>query len=160
MPVKRKYTDEQIVIAVANSISISQILKKLGLRPTGGNYKNIQMYMEKLQIDRSHLAGQGYLKGKTHNWAKTIPLEEILIENSKYTCLNNLKRRLIKAGLLVEQCSHCGITEWLGQKLSLHLHHKNGKCMDHRLVNIELVCPNCHSITDNYCAKNKNKGTK
>ena len=34
----KKYTDDDFAIAVKTSISISQTLKKLNLKPSGGNY--------------------------------------------------------------------------------------------------------------------------
>jgi len=48
-------------------------------------------------------------------------------------------------------CAICGITDWLGQSLSLHLDHINGINNDNRLENLRLLCPNCHSQTDTYC---------
>jgi hypothetical protein len=49
----------------------------------------------------------------------------------------------------------CNIFEWNDQKLSLHLDHINGINNDNRLENLRFLCPNCHSLTDNYCGKNR-----
>lgn len=67
---------------------------------------------------------------------------------------HNLKRRLLKAGLLRDECYICGIKEWLGQRLVLHLDHVNGDGDDHDLGNLRMLCPNCHSQTETYCGRN------
>ena len=38
----------------------------------------------------------------------------------------------------------------------MELHHINGNNMDNCLENLQLLCPNCHALTDNYRGK-KNK---
>jgi 5-methylcytosine-specific restriction endonuclease McrA len=154
---RTNYTEEEFKNAVETSYSISQVLIKLSLEPTGGNYALFYSRVKKLGIDTSHFTGKGHLKGKTHNWSKSIPLEEILVENSSYFNTHDLKRRLLNNGLLFYSCSECGISDWNGSSLSLHLDHINGERTDNRLENLRLLCPNCHSQTDTYAGKNKGK---
>lgn len=71
----------------------------------------------------------------------------------------NIKRRILEAGLKDERCEQCGITHWNGRKLSLQLHHVNGDGTDNRLENLELLCPNCHSLTDTYGGRNGHRRT-
>jgi 5-methylcytosine-specific restriction endonuclease McrA len=59
-------------------------------------------------------------------------------------------QRLIGAGLKEERCERCGLTEWLGAPICIELHHRNGDGRDNRLENLELLCSNCHSQTDNW----------
>jgi len=56
------------------------------------------------------------------------------------------------------KCMCCGITEWNNKKIVLELEHKDGNSENNDLVNLELLCPNCHSQTPTYKAKNKGKG--
>ena len=44
----------------------------------------------------------------------------------------------------------CGLKEWKGHDIPLELHHKNGVKDDLRLENLQILCPNCHALTDNY----------
>jgi hypothetical protein len=66
----------------------------------------------------------------------------------------NLKRRLLAAGLKEPRCERCGIEDWLGEPLALPLHHINGDNRDDRLENLMLLCPNCHSQTENFAERN------
>jgi len=38
----------------------------------------------------------------------------------------------------------------LGGLIPLELHHRDGDRTNNSLANIELLCPNCHALTDNY----------
>ena len=66
-----------------------------------------------------------------------------------------VRKTIIRDNLLPYECSECGISEWNGRKLALHLDHINGKNGDHRLENLRFLCPNCHSQTETYTGKNK-----
>jgi DNA-binding CsgD family transcriptional regulator len=68
----------------------------------------------------------------------------------------HLKRRLLADGLKEPVCEECGIAEWRGRPLSLELHHVNGDGTDNRRENLNLLCPNCHSQTDNWGGRAKN----
>lgn len=37
----------------------------------------------------------------------------------------------------------------------LDIHHKDGNCLNNSKENLQVLCPNCHSLTDNYKALNK-----
>lgn len=154
---KTKTTDEAFIAAVKESYSVREVLRRLNLNATGGNYFTFHRRVKYLGLDTSHFTGKGHLKGKTHNWTKSIPLEEALVENSPYASTNNLKLRLLKEGLIDYCCSICGISEWNEKKLSLHLDHINGVKHDNRLENLRLLCPNCHSQTDTYAGRNIGK---
>jgi Zn finger protein HypA/HybF involved in hydrogenase expression len=152
----KRYTIEDFIDAVRNSISISQILKKLRLKPTGGNYKVAKRRIKLLNLDISHFTGQAHLKGKTHNWAKKIPIEEILIKESTYGGgSSKIKEKLFKKNILEKKCYKCGLTHWFKQELSLELDHINGDNTDNRIENLTILCPNCHSLTPTYRGRGK-----
>ena len=41
----------------------------------------------------------------------------------------------------------------MGKRIVIELHHINGDPTDNTLKNLQLLCPNCHSQTHNYCKK-------
>ena len=82
-----------------------------------------------------------------------IPLEDLLVVG-RSTARGHLKQRLIKAGLKQNCCEGCGISEWQGKPLGMHLHHISGDGRDNRLENLQFLCGNCHSQTDTYGGRN------
>jgi hypothetical protein len=60
-----------------------------------------------------------------------------------------LAKRLVALGRAYK-CEWCGVTEWRGKRLVLHVDHANGINNDNRLLNLRLLCPNCHSQTPTY----------
>lgn len=77
------------------------------------------------------------------------PIDDLLVAGRKRS-RGHLKTRLVKEGLKQNRCEICGITEWLGRPLNMELHHVNGDGDDNRLENLQLLCSNCHSQTDNW----------
>jgi hypothetical protein len=153
---KRSYTDEDLIKAFNESDSIRQILKKLGKSPQGGgSYNQIKNDMKRLELDQGKLKGQRHLKGKTHNW-NGQDLEKIMVENSTYTSGNHLKKRLLKRGILKNECSECGQDgEWNKKPLVMIIDHINGVNNDHRLENLRILCPNCNSQQSTFAGRNK-----
>lgn len=86
---------------------------------------------------------------------RVIPVEEILSGRHPTFQTSKVKAKLIEAGLKENKCEECGISEWNGKPLVMHLDHVNGKSDDHRLDNLRMLCPNCHSQTETYAGKNK-----
>jgi HNH endonuclease len=84
------------------------------------------------------------------------PMSQLLVAGV-YRGRDNLKLRLVKEGLKTNRRERCGITAWRGEKLTMALHHINGDRLDNRLVNLELLCPNCHSQTDTFAGRNGRK---
>lgn len=80
--------------------------------------------------------------------------------NSKtYIQSSKLKEKLLSEGLKINKCERCGLSEWNGVPIVIQLHHIDGNKYNNSLDNLQMLCPNCHSQTDNYCG-NSNKQTK
>ena len=70
---------------------------------------------------------------------------------------HKLKLKLIEDGIKEHKCENCNLTKWNGEKIPLELHHIDGDRYNNVLSNIQILCPNCHSQTDNNSGKNKGK---
>lgn len=138
---------------VKDSISIRQVLLKMGLKGAGGNYAILNNRLSELGIDISHFRGQGFLKGRTHTWARKHNLEDIF-SNNIYMKSYELKKRLLKEKYLEHKCYKCLNIEWLGDSIPLELEHIDGNTRNNNLSNLTLLCPNCHAKTTTYRGRN------
>ena len=144
---------------VKESLTITEVIKKLGLRVAGGNFKSIKNKLKKLNIDTSHFNPEEVRNKKLKEYVnkKKIPLSEILTTGSTYN-RGHLKKRLYNEGLKGRECEMCGQgEEWQGKQMSLILDHINGVGDDNRIENLRILCPNCNSTLDTHCGKNKGK---
>lgn len=145
---------------VKDSKTITEVIKKMGLRAAGGNFKSIKKRIEKYEIDTSHFESDKIRKEKLSNYIRLHhkkSLIECLTEDSNYS-RKNLKDRLYLEGLKEKKCEICGQGEiWRGKKMSLILDHINGIWNDNRIENLRIVCPNCNATLPTHCGKNKSK---
>lgn len=158
MKKKKRYTDEEFIKAVQESLSYSGVCRLIGLRPKGGNLKTVKNKIETMGLDVTHFTFQNWNKGLTseqHPSIRKRPIEEILVENSGWSS-HNLKLKLFKEGIKEYRCERCKRTEREGNPIPLELHHLNGIHNDNRLKNLQILCPNCHALTDNYSGKSSN----
>lgn len=133
---------------IKSSSSQSEALRMMGLSPESSAV-TFKKYVSLYRIDVSHFSNVRLSRSKK-------PIEDWLVENSKYTSRWTLRRRLLREKLIDYICAKCGNDgEWNGQPISLQLEHKNGVNTDNRIENLEFLCPNCHSQTETFAGKNK-----
>lgn len=150
-----KFTDEQYIEAVKESVTWADVHRKLGLSFSGSTYSKLKRLAITLDISTEHMLGQSWSKGKSRPCSHRKQLEEILVENSSYENTHGLKLRLIKEGLKTAECEMCSLSLWNNKPIPLELDHINGIRNDNRFDNLRILCPNCHAQTDTYCSRNK-----
>jgi len=149
--------DIQKIINESNSFK--EVLIKLGY---SGNSCGASLYLKQRikedALDITLLNKNRSIKTdkQLKSLSKKEPIEKYLTENSNAS-RNNLKNRLINEGFFDYKCGICGISEWMGNNITLQLDHINGINNDNRLENIRFICPNCHSQTKNFCGRNTKK---
>lgn len=129
----RNYTDEDVVKFAKEVFSMANLLRKLNIRPVGGNYAHMRRTLQKLKINTDHWTGQ--------LWSKDKQLKDW----SEYTKASTLKPHLIKKRGHV--CERCNLTNWLHQPIMLEIDHVDGDRTNNSEENLCLLCPNCHAQT-------------
>ena len=141
---KYNWDEAKLRAAVSESFSYREVLRKLNIPTTGNNSSTLKRKILKFNISTTHFTFHPkHVKDKK-------PVEDYLSKGTHITS-SKLKKRLYKAGLKENKCEICGATTWLGKPLICQIHHINGDNTDNRLENLQILCPNCHSQTDNYC---------
>ncbi len=119
---------------------------------TGIPYKTFIRIAQKLGCYKPNQGSRGVTKQSPSN---TILLEEILDGKHPHYGSNKLRIRLIKTKLKEAKCECCGITEWNGLPAPLELDHIDGNNSNHKLNNLRILCPNCHSQTPTHSYKKR-----
>jgi len=150
---KGRWEKDNVVAAIKVSKTYSGVLRYLGLKPFCGNFRTLKKYICMYNSNISHFSRK--LKGTS----RKITLKEILVKNSTYSNISNLKMKLIANSIMENKCSKCGLKDiWNKEPIKMILDHINGEHNDHRLDNLRFICPNCNSQLPTNCGKNiKNK---
>lgn len=152
----KRWNDELLKHAVNNSTSIRQVLHILGLKEAGGNYVQITHQIKLLNLNTSHFTGKGWNKGRKIPKTAT-DINVLLIENSTAQSYK-LKRRLFQEKLKNPKCEICGWAQMANDgRIPVELDHINGIHTDNRLINLRILCPNCHSLQSTHRGKNKHR---
>ena len=139
-------TDEEIIKACNEELTMARAAVKLGI-----HFNTFARRAKKLGVYKPNPSGKGLEKPKSTG---KIPTDEILEGKHPYYQTNKLRLRLLKEGVKEPKCEVCGITEWNGNPISFELDHRDGNRTNHRLENLRIICPNCHSQTETYRGKN------
>lgn len=109
-------------------------------RGTNGVYccHDCQMeYQYKEWVERWKNGEESGLKGE---YGLSGRVRRYLMEKNDYKC---------------EKCGWGETNEFTGN-IPLQVHHIDGNCKNNREENLQLLCPNCHSLTENFGSRNKN----
>lgn len=107
----------------------------------------LDSYLKKLGLDyRGNKGGRGKISPKRKS------ASEFLYDGSIIKSFR-LKLMLLRDELKAPLCERCKRSKWLGEPMPLELHHINGNPFDNRIENLQVLCPNCHALTDNHAGR-------
>jgi ribosomal protein S27AE len=109
-----------------------------------------------LGVNTAHFTGMRWNIGIAHYHTKMRPAFENLLIDGSNAQSYKLKKRLYEVGLESPKCEMCGwATMAEDGRIPVELDHINGRHDDNRLVNLRVLCPNCHSLQATHRGKNK-----
>lgn len=143
---------ERIKEVIPQCINFTEVLEMLSIPRQGNNSNTLKRLLDENNIDYSHFTGRARVYNNT-----STSISEYLSNRVKITS-GKLRIKLLTEGLKENKCEICGITKWLGNPIVCQLHHIDGNNQNNNLENLQILCPNCHSQTENYCGSaNVNK---
>ncbi len=146
--IRNRIPNEEFIAVCKSAKSMAQAAADLGL-----HFNSFKKRAIELGCYNTNQSGAGCVKIRKDK----ISLEEILNGSHPHFQTFKLKQKLLRSGLLIASCEMCGLTSWNGFQINLELDHKDGNRFNHRIENLRLLCPNCHSQTETYRSKNKSK---
>lgn len=146
----RALSEEELKNIHSNCTSIEQIMSRLNLKSSSARTLLSKRLRDLGLLYTRNRPQESYGK----NNSKYISAEKYL-GTSKNITNSKLKIKLFEEGILDNLCSACGIgPEYNNKPLTLELHHIDGDSKNNTLSNLKILCPNCHTQTDNYRSKN------
>ena len=160
-----KYDKQWLEETCKECYSYAEVLRRKGIKPSGGNYEILKKKIKEYEIDISHFTHKEWNKGKTHERDKRIATSKLTDEDVFFK--GNTKSRIVIRKYILRnnsieyKCEMCGnIGEWMGKTISLELDHIDGDPMNNEKSNLRFLCPNCHATTSTYRGKNKKINNK
>ncbi len=130
---------KEIIEWISENQPKSLICKKLNCKP-----ETLDEYLKKFNVEyKGNIGRRGFLRIDINDYlGNKIPIKS-----------NELKLKLYKLNLKKKQCEDCGIKKWNGAELTFELHHNDGNGFNNNLNNLKILCPNCHSQTEDFRKK-------
>ena len=147
-----KFSKEDLESFIKESESFRGLAGKIGYnieKSHGYPIESLKRMVEKYNFDISHFKGQGWNKNNfdysRFQYGKAIK-SNVMIDALTY--------------LRGWKCEQCQLEMWNEQKIPLEVHHLDGDKLNNELNNLQLLCPNCHALTENWRGKNISKKDK
>ncbi len=137
---------KEIEFWISQKMSKAYICRELRCRP-----ETLDSYLKKFG-----LRYQGNKSGEGKRSPVRKNASEYLFNGSTINPYK-LKLKLIADNVKRKMCENCEGKICLGIEIPLELHHINGNRFDNRIENLQILCPNCHALTENYSGRKTKK---
>lgn len=173
--------EEEIKEIISQSESYSQVMNKLNVNRNGGNQVWLKNFITINNLSVDHFK-QNRPKEKSFclNCGKEINKRNSYCNN---TCYAEYKHKQyierwkqgketgiigedgiatsVRKYMFEKNNNSCEICGWCETNLytgliPLQIHHIDGDCTNNSEENLQLLCPNCHALTENFGSRNTN----
>lgn len=173
--------NEEIKEIISQSESYSQVMNKLNVNRNGGN----QTWLKKFIIN-NNLSIDHFKQNKSKEKCFCLNCGKEIKKGSRFcnnTCYAEYEQNqyierwkkgeetgiigkddiatAVRKYIFKKNNNSCELCGW--NKINPHtglvplqIHHINGDCKNNSEENLQLLCPNCHALTENFGSRNKN----
>ena len=138
----KEFTKKQIEDAISKTKSMIEAARYLNI--SRDKFKKLAQQYNLFVPNQS---GKGISKKKIYTDKEIFSNQGCVVSSS--VLIKRLKQ------IREWKCDCCGLTEWMGKPLSLEIHHIDGNRYNNNLDNLQILCPNCHSLTNNWRSRNQ-----
>lgn len=147
----QSFTKEELQEFVYSSSSYGELAEKCGYQNASQNWGavtyTVKDMIEALKLDDTNLKRDHHPNFQNFDYSR-FKYGNNLTAANMLDALAHLRGR---------QCEVCGLNEWNGTNIPLEVHHLDGDRLNNEISNLQLICPNCHALTETYRGKNNTK---
>lgn len=164
----RSWSIEDLRKAADNALNMAEVFRRLNLLNRGINKKVIVREAEKygIELPLNEKANtnsfvynvESFQQKKKEGFVKQKYTLDDYLSNRIFIHSDRLKKLLLRAGLLKEVCSICSQGPiWNNLPLTMQLDHIDGNPQNNNFINLQLLCPNCHTQTKTWGYKRRDQ---
>jgi transcriptional regulator with XRE-family HTH domain len=126
--------------AIATKLGVAKSTISRWLNAEGREYREPKARAITAELREKYR--QGAIKGNKQRKHKRKPYDEVSLQRKKEILIE-------ERGRLCEKCGWCAVNPFSGI-VPVQVHHKDGDRDNNTRENLEILCPNCHSMTEKY----------
>ena len=155
------FTPQQLQELLDSNGTYTSILREVGISTTSST-NTLKRIIDEYGLDTTKFESNRKIfkqQAVKSCLSRVYDIESKLKKDTKVQS-HKLKNKLIEFGYKESKCELCGISEWMGKPVKLQLHHIDGDHDNNELSNLQILCPNCHAMTDNFGVYNSKRVKK
>lgn len=117
--------------------------------------KTFKTYNKERKFCSTHCASEYRKKQLLNKWLRN----ELTVQPTSGLCESIRKYLFEKHEFKCDKCGFEGYNRITGNTI-LQIHHLDGNSNNNSIENLQVLCPNCHAMTENYMGLNRGKSAR